>query len=168
VTHPPPAFLSILFITQMIQVHIELLFNELEDLRLENIIEHTVDIDRTISLEGIPCISLVGSRGGASGSPIELTLRRKLSSSAAPSLPLVTAVRLERRSWVAGSSPSPMSLQVGSRGGAASSSPIEPTLGSGHSSSSTPSLLSFIAVRLERRGWVARSNPSPMSPLVGS
>ena len=40
----------------MIQVHIELLFNELEDLRLENIIEHTVDIDRTISLEGIPYI----------------------------------------------------------------------------------------------------------------
>jgi hypothetical protein len=62
VTHPPPAFLSILFITQMIQVHIELLFNELEDIRLENIIEHTVDIDRTMSLEGIPCIGAARNR----------------------------------------------------------------------------------------------------------
>jgi hypothetical protein len=56
-THLPLAFLSILFITQIIQVHIELLFSELKDLRLENIIKHTVDIDRTISLEGILCIS---------------------------------------------------------------------------------------------------------------
>jgi proteasome assembly chaperone (PAC2) family protein len=40
----------------MIQVHIELLFNELEDLWLENIIEYTVDVDCTILLEGIPCI----------------------------------------------------------------------------------------------------------------
>ena len=42
----------------MIQVHIELLFNELKDLWLENIIEHTVNIDCTISLEGILCISV--------------------------------------------------------------------------------------------------------------
>jgi hypothetical protein len=48
----------------MIQVHIELLFNELEDLWLENIIEHTINIDRTISLEGIPCI-------GAASKPVE-------------------------------------------------------------------------------------------------
>jgi hypothetical protein len=57
IAFPSPAFLPVLFVTKMIQVHIKFFLDEFEDLRLKDIIEHAVDIDRTVFLKGISCIA---------------------------------------------------------------------------------------------------------------
>ena len=55
--HPSLAFLSILFITEMIQVHVKFFLDELEDLQLKDIIKYAIDINHIIFLKGVPCIS---------------------------------------------------------------------------------------------------------------